>query len=126
MGHLMTTACVHHQATGKTNLLALRSRRRIFWSRRSPTPHGSRAEFGLPSHYMGWWSFTARRTTRVFELAKSFSRCAARSKTVAMTIRTGSVREQTNAMGHAVRANYLYAGAADLFMEPVAIVVETA
>jgi DUF1680 family protein len=120
MGHLMTTACVHHQVTGKTNLLTVARKAADFLYQ---TFHGASPEVArssvCPSHYMGiidLYRETGER--RYLELAKKFFEL--RSK-----IADGGddnqdripFESQTNIMGHAVRANYLYAGAADLFME---------
>jgi uncharacterized protein len=120
MGHLFTTACIHHQATGQTNLLAVAVKAADFLHRTfsDSTPEVARSSV-CPSHYMGIIDlYRETGEPRYLELAKKFF--ALRSE-----IKDGGddnqdripFKEQTNAMGHAVRANYLYAGAADLFME---------
>lgn len=120
MGHLFTAACVHHQATGQTNLLAVAIKAADFLCKTfsDSTPEAARSSV-CPSHYMG--TIDLYRETgdpRYLELAKKFF--ALRSE-----ITDGGddnqdrlpFEQQTKAVGHAVRANYLYAGATDLFME---------
>lgn len=120
LGHLFTAACVHHQATGQTNLLAVAIKAADFLQRTfsETTPEGARSSV-CPSHYMGIIDlYRETGDARYLELAKKFF--ALRSQ-----ITDGGddnqdripFEQQTNAMGHAVRGNYLYAGAADLFME---------
>jgi len=120
MGHLFTAACVHHQTTGQTNLLAVAINAADFLHRTfsGSTPEAARSSV-CPSHYMGIIDlYRETGDTRYLELAKKFF--AFRSQ-----ITDGGddnqdripFEQQTNAVGHAVRANYLYAGAADLFME---------
>ena len=120
MGHLLTAACVHHRATGRTNLLAVACKAADFLDKTflQVSPESARSSV-CPSHYMGMVElYRATREPRYLELAKKFF--ALRSQ-----ITSGGddnqdripFEQQTNAAGHAVRANYLYAGAADLFME---------
>lgn len=120
MGHLFTTACVHHQATGQTNLLAIAIKAADFLYRTfsDSTPEAARSSV-CPSHYMGIIDlYRETGDPRYLELAKKFFALRAQ-------ITDGGddnqdripFEKQTTAMGHAVRANYLYAGAADLFME---------
>lgn len=120
LGHLFTAACVHHQATGETNLLAIAIKAADFLCRTfaATTPEAARSSV-CPSHYMGIIDlYRETGDPRYLELAKKFF--ALRSQ-----ITEGGddnqdripFEQQTNVMGHAVRANYLYAGAADLFME---------
>jgi uncharacterized protein len=120
MGHLFTAASVHYRVTGKTNLLAVARKAADFLCATfsNSTPEVARSSV-CPSHYMG--IIDLYRTThdaRYLDLAKRFFQLRSR-------ITDGGddnqdripFEQQTNAMGHAVRANYLYAGAADLFME---------
>ena len=120
MGHLMTAACVHHRVTGRTNFLAVARRAADFLdaTMSGASPESARSSV-CPSHYMGLvelWRTT--REPRYLALARRLF--ALRSQ-----ITDGGddnqdripFEQQSHAMGHAVRANYLYAGAADLFME---------
>jgi DUF1680 family protein len=120
MGHLFTTACVHHQATGQTNLLAVAIKAADFLYRTfaDSTPEAARSSV-CPSHYMGIIDlYRETGDQRYLDLAKKFFDLRSQ-------ITDGGddnqdripFEKQTTAMGHAVRANYLYAGAADLFME---------
>ncbi len=120
MGHLFTTASVHHQATGQTNLLAVAIKAANFLYRtfNESSPEAARSSV-CPSHYMGIVDlYRETGDARYLELAKKFF-------TLRAQITDGGddnqdripFEQQTNAIGHAVRANYLYAGAADLFME---------
>jgi DUF1680 family protein len=123
MGHLLTTACVHHRATGKTNLLTVAIKAADFLEQvfANPSPELARNSV-CPSHYMGLielYRETGER--RYLELAKKFF---AMRDLVAKADGGGDdnqdrvpFNEQTEAVGHAVRANYLFAGAADLFDE---------
>jgi DUF1680 family protein len=122
MGHLLTAACVHHQTTGRPHFLAIARKTADFLDNafRNPTPELARFSI-CPSHYMG--TLDLYRTTgelRYLHLAERF--LALRDM-----VPTGGgsddnqdripFRQQTEPIGHAVRANYLYAGAADLYAE---------
>jgi len=120
LGQLLTAASVHYRVTGKTNFLAIARRAAdcldgVF---QKPTPELALQDV-CPSHYMG--IVELYRTTgepRYLALAKKF---------LAMRdlVKDGGsdnqdripFGKQDEAEGHAVRANYLYAGAADLFLE---------
>jgi DUF1680 family protein len=120
LGHLLTAACVHHRATGKTNFLHI-ARKAAAWldaAFRKPTPRLAQNAV-CPAHYMGMVEFyRTTREPRFLKLAEKF---------IAMRdlVQQGTddnqdripFRRQTQAVGHAVRANYLYAGAADLYAE---------
>ena len=119
-GHLMTAACVHQRVTGRTNFLGVARRAADFLDAtfRGASPEVARSSV-CPSHYMGMVElFRATREPRYLALAQKFF--ALRSQ-----ITDGGddnqdripFAQQTNAVGHAVRANYLFAGAADLYME---------
>jgi DUF1680 family protein len=120
MGHLMTAACIHYRATGKRTLLdvAIKATDYLYAFYKKASPELARNAI-CPSHYMG--VVEMYRTTRnplYLELAKSLI-------DIRENMRDGtddnqdriSFRQQTHAMGHAVRANYLYAGAADVYAE---------
>ncbi|HEY1718550.1 MAG TPA: glycoside hydrolase family 127 protein [Verrucomicrobiae bacterium] len=119
-GQLMTAACVHFRATGKTNLLSIAEKAADFLCAEFQNPTPALANNLIcPSHYMGIVElYRATREPRYLELAKKF---------LAMRdlVKDGGddnqdripFEQQTEAEGHAVRANYLFAGAADLFLE---------
>jgi len=120
MGHLLTAACVHYRVTGRTNLLLVARKAADFLDKtfREASPEAARSSV-CPSHYMGIVElYRATREPRYLELAMRFF--ALRDE-----VSDGGddnqdripFEQQTGAMGHAVRANYLYAGAADLFAE---------
>jgi DUF1680 family protein len=120
MGHLMTAACLHHRITGKRNFLAIAIRATDFlfnYCQKKPAELAQNAI--CPSHYMG--VVEMYRTTgdpRYLELAKALI-------DIRSMVKDGTdhnqdripLRRQTEAVGHAVRANYLYAGAADVYLE---------
>jgi hypothetical protein len=120
LGHLMTTACVHFRATGKTNLLdiAYKATDYLYGYYKAATAELARNAI-CPSHYMG--VVEMYRTTgeaRYLELAQNLIE-------IRDLFKDGGddnqdrlpLREQTEAVGHAVRANYLYAGVADVIAE---------
>ncbi len=120
LGHLFTTACVHYRTTGRTNFLAIAIKAADFLDRSfsHATPESARSPV-CPSHYMGLVDlYRVTREARYLDLAKRLF--ALRSE-----VKNGGddnqdrlpFEQQTTATGHAVRANYLYASAADLFLE---------
>ncbi|MDR8391931.1 glycoside hydrolase family 127 protein [Aliifodinibius sp. S!AR15-10] len=120
IGHLMTAAAVHYRATGKRSLLdvAIGATDYLYEVyKNEPLKLVSNAI--CPSHYMGVAEMY--RTTgdpKYLELAKGFIEL--RNEVEKGTFHNQDhkpFREQTKAVGHAVRANYLYAGVADLYME---------
>src|SRR5262249_16911475 len=116
MGHLMTAACVHRRATGKATLLAIACKAGDFLDATFAHPTAELARHSIcPSHLMGLVELSrCAREPRYLELAHRLlaMRDLARDGTDDNQDRI-PFREQTEAVGHAVRANYLYAGAAD-------------
>lgn len=120
MGHLMTAACVHYRATGKTNFLDIAEgvADYLYAFYKNASPELARNAI-CPSHYMGVIEmYRTIKEPRYLELANNL--IDIRGKTNDGTDDNQDripFREQTEAMGHAVRANYLYAGVADLYAE---------
>jgi DUF1680 family protein len=120
MGHLMTAACVHFRATGKTGMLDIARKAADYLYNWFGNPDIEKARNCVcPAHYMGiieMWRTT--RDPRYLALAATFM------KMREMVEGGGDDNQdripfstQTQAVGHAVRANYLYAGAADIYSE---------
>lgn len=120
LGHLMTAACIHHRGTGKTTLLniAIKATDYLynFYTKSSEELAGNAI---CPSHYMGVTEmYRTTQDLRYLELAENLI-------DIRSLVKDGEdhnqdripFREQTKAMGHAVRANYLYAGVADVILE---------
>lgn len=120
MGHLMTAACIHYRLTGKRTLLDVAVRATDFlynFYKRNPAELARNAI--CPSHYMGVTEmYRTVGDPRYLELAKGLI-------DIRSEVKDGQdhnqdripFRQQTKAIGHAVRANYLYAGAADVYAE---------
>ena len=120
MGQLLTAASIHYRVTGKTNFLAVARKAadcldEVF---QKGTPELALQNV-CPSHYMGVIElYRATGEPRYLALAK-------RLFAMRDLIKDGGSDNQdriafggqTEAEGHAVRANYLYAGAADLYLE---------
>ncbi|MFD0990038.1 glycoside hydrolase family 127 protein [Mariniflexile jejuense] len=120
MGHLMTSACIHYRATGKTNFLEVAKgvANFLYDFYKKASPELARNAI-CPSHYMGIIEmYRTVKDPRYLELANNLI-------DIRGTTNDGTddnqdripFRQQTTAMGHAVRANYLYAGIADLYAE---------
>lgn len=120
LGHLMTAACVHYRATGKRNFLdiAIKATDYLYRFYKTASPELARNAI-CPSHYMGVVEmYRTTREPKYLELSKNLI-------DIRGLMKDGTddnqdripFREQTQALGHAVRANYLYAGAADVYAE---------
>lgn len=120
IGHLMTAGCIHYRATGKTTLLNIAKKATDYLYKFYKTASPTLARNAIcPSHYMGVVEmYRTTKDPRYLELANHL--IAIKGK-----IEDGTddnqdripFLQQTKAMGHAVRANYLYAGVADLYAE---------
>ena len=132
MGHLMTAACVHHRATGKDTFLAVARRLADYlYGVFEPRP-AELANFGWnPSNIMGLVDlYRATGEARYLELAGIFVDMRG-SKPKGGQWHAGhgnsdgtdqnqdrvALRKEIEAVGHAVTATYLYAGAADVYAE---------
>jgi DUF1680 family protein len=123
LGHLLTAACTHHEATGQENFLAVARKAGDFLCQAFAEPDENLARNAVcPSHYMGIIDlYRATGEARYLELA---GKLVAMRDLVAEAGTGGDdnqdrlpLAEQTEIAGHAVRANYLYAGLADLYAE---------
>ncbi len=127
MGHLLTAACVHHRATGKGNFLGIARKTGDFLHGQfSPRPPRLVHFPWNPSAYMGLVELY--RTTgdrRYLEVARIMinNRGSSpgggdhRNGGTDQTQDRVPLREETQAVGHAVCAMYLYCGTADLYAE---------
>ncbi len=118
-GHLMTAACVHQRATGKNSLLDIAKKATDFLIEfyNKATPEQSRNAI-CPSHYMG--IVEMYRTTgdqKYLALAKKL--IDIRGTTEGSDDNSDRIpfRQMKKVNGHAVRANYLLAGVADVYAE---------
>lgn len=118
-GHLMTAACVHKRATGKNSLLEIARKAADFLVGfyNSASPEQSRNAI-CPSHYMGLTELY--RTTKDEKYLVLVNKLIDIRGTVEGTDDNSDrapFREMNKIVGHAVRANYLMAGVADLYAE---------
>lgn len=120
LGHLMMAGIVHHRATGKKTLLDVAVNATDFLCYFYETASAELARNAIcPSHYMGVVEmYRTTHNSRYLELSKNLI-------DIRGMVENGTddnqdrvpFREQKQAMGHAVRANYLYAGVADVYAE---------
>lgn len=120
MGHLMTAAALHHRVTGKRNMLDLAIKAADYLHNLYVNHPDVLANNAIcPSHYMGIIEiYRIVKDPRYLEVGEQMIEL--REK-----VRDGrdhnqdrvAFREMDKAVGHAVRANYLYAGVADVFAE---------
>ena len=120
LGHLMMAGIVHHRATGKNTLLDVAVKATDFLCHFYETASAELARNAIcPSHYMGVVEmYRTTHNSRYLELSKNLI-------DIRGMVENGTddnqdrvpFREQKQAMGHAVRANYLYAGVADVYAE---------
>ncbi|MCX6568781.1 MAG: glycoside hydrolase family 127 protein, partial [Candidatus Aminicenantes bacterium] len=128
LGHLYEAAAAHYQATGKKNLLAIALKsadlvaKEFGPGKRTNPPGHEEIEIGLVKLYR------ASGKTKYLELANFFIDARGKTEGRIPYGREGREQllygeyaqddkpfvEQTTAVGHAVRAGYLYAGAADV------------
>jgi DUF1680 family protein len=119
-GQLLTAASVHYRVTGKTNFLTIACAAADYLDDvfKKPTPELALHDM-CPSHLMGLVElYRVTHEPRYLALARRMMamRDLIKDGTADNQERLPFVK-QTEAEGHAVRANYLYAGAADLFLE---------
>ncbi|MBP5418247.1 MAG: glycoside hydrolase family 127 protein [Bacteroidales bacterium] len=120
LGHLITAGIMHKRATGKTTLFNAGVKAADFLLNFYETSSAELARNAIcPSHYMAIAEmYRETGEKKYLELAQHFI-------DIRGMVENGTddnqdrepFREQYNAMGHAVRATYLYAGVADLYLE---------
>jgi DUF1680 family protein len=118
-GHLMTAACLHYRATGKKTLLEVAQKAADFLIGfyKTATPEQARNAI-CPSHYMGLVELY--RTTSEKKYLQLVNYLIDIRGTVEGTDDNSDrapFRKMEKIVGHAVRANYLCAGVADVFAE---------
>lgn len=120
-GHLFTSACLYKRVTGRDNFLKIAERTADYLEKlyKQAARTGEVQTAVCPSHYMGLVEMY--RTTgngRYLELARQ-------AIGLRDSVKDGlddnqdriPVKQHEKIIGHAVRANYLYAGLADLCVE---------
>ena len=120
LGHLMTAGIIHKRATGKTTLFECGRKAADFLYNFLTNDAAELSRNAIcPSHYMGAAEmYRETGDEKYLTLAKGLI-------SIRDSVTNGEdhnqdrhkFREQYEAMGHAVRANYLYAGVADLYAE---------
>ncbi len=129
-GHLCTAACIHHRLTGRTNLLGIARRSAdLLYTLFQPRP-ANLARFGFnQTQIMGLVElYRTTRDRRYLEMAEIFVNNRGKSAVLEDPSTEGypigdmvqervPLREETEAVGHAVLALYYYAGAADIYAE---------
>lgn len=118
-GHLMTAACVHYRATGKTSLLEVAKKATDFLNRfyQTATPEQSRNAI-CPSHYMGIVEmYRVTGNPAYLQFAKKLIDIRGTVEGTDDNSDRAPFREMNKVVGHAVRANYLFAGVADVYAE---------
>jgi len=121
MGHLFTSACLHHRITGKTNFLEIAEKAAGYLQKmyEEAEKAGEVKTAVCPSHYMGL--IELYRTTG----RKTYLNLARKAIELRDSVQNGlddnqdriPLRKHEKIIGHAVRASYLYAGVADLYAE---------
>ena len=120
LGHLMTAGIIHKRATGKTTLFECGKKAADFLYNFLTNDAAELSRNAIcPSHYMGAAEmYRETGDEKYLTLAKGLI-------AIRDSVTNGEdhnqdrhkFRDQYEAMGHAVRANYLYAGVADLYAE---------
>ncbi len=120
LGHLITAGIIHKRATGKTTLFDCSKKAADFLYNFLTNDAAELSRNAIcPSHYMGAAEmYRETGDQRYLTLAKGLI-------AIRDSVTNGEdhnqdrhkFRDQYEAMGHAVRANYLYAGVADLYAE---------
>lgn len=129
-GHLLTSACIHHRVTGKTNFLeiAIKHADHLYRTFGSQPRELSRFGFnqtqimGLVELYRTTKNKEYLRLAEVFINMRGKSKVepddTVRHKTIGDMVQERTpLRKSKEAVGHAVLALYFYAGATDVYAE---------
>lgn len=120
MGHLLSAACIHHRLVGKSNLLNVARRTGDFLHQAYKGKNPKLAHFPLnPSVVMGAVDlYRVTREPRYLELANTvIDMRGAFAGGSDLNQDRIPLRKEKEVVGHAVFYTYLYAGAADAYME---------
>ncbi len=120
-GHLMTSAALHFRLTGKDSLLKIASKAADYLENmyREAKEKDQVQTAVCPSHYMGLVElYRATGDERYLRLART-------AIELRDSVKNGlddnqdrlPLKQHRKIIGHAVRANYLYAGLSDLYLE---------
>jgi uncharacterized protein len=118
-GHLMTAACVHYRATGKTSLLNIAKKAADFLIGfyATATPELARNAI-CPSHYMGLTElYRTTNEKKYLDLVIHLINIRGTVEGTDDNSDRAPFRAMNKVVGHAVRANYLFAGVADVYAE---------
>lgn len=121
MGHLFTSACLHHRITGKDNFLIIAKGAADYLQSMydEAEKKGEVQTAVCPSHYMGL--IEMYRTTGEARYLKLAEKAILLRDSVKEGMDDNQdripLKQHEKIIGHAVRATYLYAGVADLYAE---------
>lgn len=120
-GHLFTSACLYKRLTGKDSFLKIACKAAGYLKKlyEEAEKNGEVQTAVCPSHYMGLAELY--RTTGDQEYLELLKKAVSLRDSVANGLDDNQdrlpLKEHDKIIGHAVRANYLYAGVADLCLE---------
>jgi len=120
MGHLMTAANVHYRSTGKREFIDIAVRVADYLHTVFDPRPPELAHFGFnPSNIMGAAElYRTTRNPKYLKLAGTFvDMRGSRPGGSDLNQTRVALRQESEAVGHAVTANYLYAGATDVYAE---------
>lgn len=118
-GHLMTAACLHFRATGKKTLLDVAKKAADFLIGFYATATPEQARNAIcPSHYMGLVElYRSTSEKKYLQLVNHLIDIRGTVEGTDDNSDRAPFRKMEKIVGHAVRANYLCAGVADVFAE---------